>query len=83
MEKRPIDPINQCLHPHAPSLEPSHPGEEGKLINISVGYEVLPLCMGPAKLCINVCRQTGFCPASKRRLADIAALFLSVTHVYY
>ena len=27
-------------------------------MNISVDYEVLPLCMGPAKLCINVSRQT-------------------------
>ena len=30
------------------SLEgPFHPEEEGRLINISLGYEVLPLCMGP------------------------------------
>ena len=50
--------ISQRLHPYAPSLEPSHPGEEGKLINISLGYKVLPLCMGPAKLCINISRQT-------------------------
>ena len=50
--------INQWLHPHTPSLEPSPPGEERKLINISLGYEVLPLCMGPATLCINVVRQT-------------------------
>ena len=50
--------INQRLHPYAPSLEPSHPGEEGKLINISLGYKVLPLCMGPAKLCINIGWQT-------------------------
>ena len=42
--------INQGLHTHAPpSLEPSHPGEEGKLINISLGYEVLPL-PGPWKI---------------------------------
>ena len=33
---------------------PSHPGEEGQLINISLGYEVLPLCVGPAELCINI-----------------------------
>ena len=37
------------------SLEgPSHPEEEGRLINISLGYEILPLCVGPAELCINV-----------------------------
>ena len=37
------------------SLEgPSHPEEEGRLINISLGYEILPLCMGPTELCINV-----------------------------
>ena len=40
------------------SLEgPSHPEEE-RLINISLGYEILPLCMGPAELCINVSQQT-------------------------
>ena len=33
---------------------PSHPEKEGKLINISLGCEILPLCMGPAKLYINV-----------------------------
>ena len=38
--------------------EPSHPEEEGRLINISLGYEILPLRMGPIKLCINVNRQT-------------------------
>ena len=41
------------------SLEgPSHPEEERKLINISLGYEILPLCMDPTKLCINVSQQT-------------------------
>ena len=40
------------------SLEgPSHPKEEGRLINVSLGYEILPLCMGPPELCINVSRQ--------------------------
>ena len=33
------------------SLEgPFHPEEEGRLINISLDYEILPLCMGPTKL---------------------------------
>ena len=41
--------INQWLNPYAPSLERSHPGEERKLINISLGYEVLPL-PGPRKI---------------------------------
>ena len=50
--------INQWLHPYAHSLEPSHPGEKGKPVNISLGYEVLPLYMGPAKLCINIGLQT-------------------------
>ena len=27
-------------------------------MNISLGYEVLPLCMGPVELCVNVSRQT-------------------------
>ena len=76
------DHINQWLCPYAPSLEPSHPGEEGKLINISLGYEVLPL-PGPRKI-MHKCWPTNlaFCPTSKRRLSDIAALSLSVNHVY-
>ena len=47
---------DEWLHPYAPSLEPSHPGEEGKLINISLG---LPLCQGPGELCINVSDKLG------------------------
>ena len=40
------------------SLEgPSHPEEEGRLINISLGYEILPLFMGAAELCINISRR--------------------------
>ena len=73
--------------PHAPSLEPSHPGEEGKLINISLGYEVLPLCLGPGKLCINVSRQTwAFILPPKEDLRTLLGIFtvlsLSVNHVY-
>ena len=41
------------------SLEgPSHPEEEGRVINISLGYEILHLCIGPAELYINVSQQT-------------------------
>ena len=55
MEEEKTDRINQWLHPYAPSLEPSHPGEQGKLINISLG---LPLCLDPGKLCLNIGQQT-------------------------
>ena len=66
---------------------PSHP-EEGKLINISLGYEVLPLCiLGPAKLCINISRQTwAFALLPKEDFTTLLRLFtalsLSVNHVY-
>ena len=51
---------NDSVHMPPPwSLEgPSHPEDEGRLINIPLGYKILPLCMGPAELCINVSRQT-------------------------
>ena len=66
---------------------PSHPGQERKLINISLGYEVLPLCMGPAELCINVSRQTWVFVLPPKEdfqtlLGLFAALSLSVNHVY-
>ena len=32
----------------------SHPEEKEKLINIFLGYKILPLCMGTTELCINV-----------------------------
>ena len=64
----------------------SHPEEEEKLINISLGYKVLPLYMGPTESCINVTRQTGFRPASKRGLSDTAWIihysFFVHEHVY-
>ena len=46
MEKGPNLLTNDSIHMPSPwSLKgPSHP-EEGKQINISLGYEVLPLCM--------------------------------------
>ena len=56
----PVVSINDSVHMPPPwSLEgPSHPEDEGRLINIPLGYKILPLCMGPAELCINVSRQT-------------------------
>ena len=67
--------------------EPSHPGQERKLINISLGYEVLPLCMGPAKLCINISQPTwAFVLPPKENFQTLLGLFtalsLSVNHVY-
>ena len=55
-KRGPIVSTNDSIHMPPPwSLEgPSHPEEEGRLINISLGYEILPLCVGPAELCINV-----------------------------
>ena len=63
IEQTDIGPIistnDSVLLPSPWSLEgPSHPEEEGRLINISLGYEILPLCMGPTKLCINANQQT-------------------------
>ena len=47
--------------------------EEGRLINISLGYEILPLCMGPTKLCTNVSRQTWtFVLPPKKEIPHIA-----------
>ena len=70
----PIISTNDSTHMPPPwSLEgPSHPEEEGRLINISLGYEILPLCMSQTKLCINVSTNMGFHPASKKELPHIA-----------
>ena len=76
--------------PICPSLEcerPSHPGKEGKLLNISLGSEVLLLCTGPAELCINISRQTwAFALPPKKDiwtwLGLFTALSLSGNHVY-
>ena len=56
----PVVSTTDSVHMPPPwSLQgPSHPEEEGRLINIPLGYKSLPLCMGPAELCINVSRQT-------------------------
>ena len=72
---QPVVSTNDSTHMPPPwSLEgPSHPEEEGRLINISLGYEILHLCMGPAELCINVkSTNVGFHPASKKELPHIA-----------
>ena len=88
-KKRPIVSTNDSIHMPSPwSMKgPSHPEEEGRLINISLGHEVLPLCMGPAKLCINVSRQTwAFILPPKEDFWTLFGLFtllsLSVNHVY-
>ena len=70
------------------SLEgPSHPEEERKLVNISLGYEILPLCMDPTKLYINVSQQTwAFVLPPKKNFHTLFGLFtalsLSMNHVY-
>ena len=66
---------------------PSHPEEEEKLINISLGYEVLSLYMGPTELCINVSQQTwAFALPLKEDFQTLLGLFttlsLSMNHVY-
>ena len=65
---------------------PSHPEEE-KLIKISLGYEVLLLCMGPIELRINISRQTwAFTLPPKEDFRMLLGLFtalsLSLNHVY-
>ena len=45
------------MPPPLSSEGPSHPEEEGRLVSISLGYEILPLCKGPTELCINVSLQ--------------------------
>ena len=89
-ERGPILSSNDSTHMPSPcSIKgPSHPEEEGKLINISLGYEVLPLCMGPAELCMNVSRQTGFRPASQKGFSDVAWIiycpfFVCEPYLYY
>ena len=85
MEKRPM--YQPMTPPICPSLEPSHPGEERKLINISLGCEVLPLGLGPGKLCINVSQQTwAFILPPKEDLQTLLGFFtafsVSVNHIY-
>ena len=85
----PIVSTNDSTHMPPPwSLEgPSHPEKEIKLTSIPLGYEILPLCMGPTKLCINVNQQTwAFVLSPKRNFHTLLELFtalsLSVNHVY-
>ena len=59
---------------------PSHPGEEGKLINIFLGYEFLPLCLGPGLLCINLGRQTwAFLLSPKEDFRTLLGLFTALS----
>ena len=72
---------NDSVHFPPPwSLEgPFHPEEEGRLINISLGYEVLPLCMG-LELCINVSRQTwAFILSPKKNFQTLLGLFIALS----
>ena len=63
------------------SLEgPSHPEDEGRLINISLGYKTLPLCMGSEELCINVSRQTwAFIQSPKKNFHTLFRLFTALS----
>ena len=63
------------------SLEgPSHPEKKGRLINISLGYEVLPICMSPTELCINVSRQTwAFVLPPKKNFWTLLGLFTALS----
>ena len=77
-----VIPTNDSVHMPPPwSLEgPSHSEEERRLINISLGYEILPLCMGPTKLCINVSRQTwAFILPPKRNFHTLLGLFTALS----
>ena len=58
---------------------PSH-SEEKRLINIPLGYEILPLCMGPTKLCINVNQQTwDFVLSPKKNFHTLLGLFTALS----
>ena len=80
-DKGPIISTNNSVHMPPPwNLErPFHPEEEGRLINISLGYEVLPLCMG-LELCINVSRQTwAFILSPKKNFQTLLGLFIALS----
>ena len=75
---QPVVSTNDSTHMPPPwSLEgSSHTEEEGRLINISLGYEILPLCMGPAELCIKVSQQTwAFVLPPKKNFHTLLGLF--------
>ena len=49
-------------------------------MNISLGHEVLPLYMGPTKLCTNVSRQTwAFVLPPKKKLHALLGLFTALS----
>ena len=78
----PIIATNDSVYMPPPwSLEgPSHPEEEGRLINIFLGYKILPLCMDPAELCINVSRQTwAFVLPPKNNFHTLLGLFTALS----
>uniref|UniRef100_A0AC11CYC2 Uncharacterized protein n=1 Tax=Ovis aries TaxID=9940 RepID=A0AC11CYC2_SHEEP len=80
----PIVSTNDSTHTSAPwNLEgPSHPEKKEKLITISLGYEGLPLYMGPTKLCINVSRQTwAFALPLKEDFRTLLGLFTTLFFV--
>ena len=73
---------NDSVHVPPPwSLEgPFHPEEEGRLIKISLGYEILPLCMGPAELCINISQQMwAFILPPKKNFCTLFTLFTALS----
>ena len=48
--------------------------------NISLGYEILPLCMGPTKLCINISQQTwAFVLSPKKNFHTLLELFTALS----
>ena len=75
------------MPPHWSLEGPSHSEKEGRLSNISLGYEILPLCMGPTKLYISVNQQTwAFILPPKEDFRTLLGLFtalsLSMNRVY-
>ena len=59
--------------------EPSHPEEEGRLINISLGYEILPLCMAKQNYVL-MCQQTwAFILPPKRNFHTLLGLFTALS----
>ncbi|XP_055283662.1 endogenous retrovirus group K member 25 Env polyprotein-like [Moschus berezovskii] len=81
-ERGPIISSNDSMYMPSPwsTKGPSHPEEEGKLINISLGYEVLPLCVGPAELCINVSQETwAFALPPKKDFWTLLGLFTALS----
>jgi hypothetical protein len=61
-ERGPIVFTNESIHlpPLRKSPGPNHPSEEGTAMNISLGYEILSLCVGHPAPCLPVSIQTWF-----------------------